>query len=730
MKRIYRTILSCLVLFMMICMPKSLQSNQKAEKGIRYYNDDNIEMYGQRIMTRGKLKLKQIKLQLYSSKANSHCRLRLFGNEGGGMHPENERDIIKPIEIIKDSIGVSAIYVRINEEAIIDYGQYFICIDSISEGMNWVSNEIEYKPSCESESGDYYKQVLKIRNGKWLNGKYSFRYKCEYDTIKNDPTNYFKRIELEEIEPNDTIRNGTLNIIDYNNDKENDIIVDNKLYRNLGNLTFQEIPQISKLNKSSQLTISYDINNDGKNEILFIGEIDSVKNILSIKEYLCTGDEIKYLKNYEIEGLEESKDFIVVDINNDGYKDIILIQSDSSKEKYILLKNENGSLVKSTEFYKKYVENNEQTSSIFIVDINGDNLQDILLTSNSQEIRVLKNEGDYVFNQIRGKDINLEIDGTKLRNIINKENGYIVLTEIKETENLPELAYIINKISSNNENIFSRYNIEDKETEVKIADINNDGLADIIMTSSDRCHKSHLFLGQSDKSYKYIGYNSGVYYNNFPQGFLVADMNSDGQLDLISYEEGRVVIYKNSYETCQTKNNYLIVNDATNQLSYLTIKSEGLEYKYSQTVQRSSKMLYNGPIIVGIGSVKYIDTVEVGFNNGYQNSYLYPSSNEINIEKIDKTVAASGLRVEMYPNPFKQGIEIIVSLNKGEEISLKILNIDGQERYRTKIIGEKGENTIKWDGHDSSGNLIENGVYIIEVQNGESKYINKLIKID
>lgn len=732
-------LIGLIVCIILIISPDILIGKENKSKATKYYNDKNILMYVQRVSLKEVVKLRSIKLKLYSSKNDAKCRLRLFGNEGGNTFPIYERDLIKPIEVKKDSIGVSDVIIKINEDIQINYGQYFICLDSISDGINWVSNEKEFKPNCQSESGSYYKQILRMREGNWLNGKYSFIYKCEYDTLKLDKSSYFKRTEISEIIANDTLKNRTINVFDYNNDKQFDILADNKLYKNIGGLSYQEIPSITNLNKITQSTLVFDIDNDGNNEIVFIGEKDTVNNILLNSTYRCINNDFGFIGNYEIANLEQVEDYIVEDMNNDGYKDIILIQSDSSAEKYILLRNNYGKFEKEEQFAEKILKEQKDLKKIFINDYNDDGQKDILFTNNREEPIIYINTGNFNFNQKRSYELSINIDGSKLEHISEypthtmKNGQYIVIEDKINTvysDEIAEASYILNSKIGKSHNLFDKNNSDNGISESKIYDINNDGINDILLLTNDQCHKSYLYLGESNNQYKYIGYNSGLYFNSFPQGAIIADMNNDGQLDIVSYEDGKVIIYKNTYETCETKNNYIKVKDNTNQLSDLTVKSNGITYTYTQTLQRSKRMIYSGGIIVGTHINSDIDTVQTGFNNGYTNQIVNPESKEIVINKIDKEQNIVRFEVELYPNPFKENVVATINMNFSEELRIKVMNISGEERYRTTMSGKAGINEFKWNGRDNTNTSVESGMYMIEISSKNEKYINKIIKID
>ena len=89
-----------------------------------------------------------------------------------------------------------------------------------------------------------------------------------------------------------------------------------------------------------------------------------------------------------------------------------------------------------------------------------------------------------------------------------------------------------------------------------------------------------------------------------------------------------------------------------------------------------------------------------------------------------------------YPNPFspERFIEqkFQFKLNTAQTISCKIYNF-AMEKVRDVVLSkgfDAGEHYISWDGKDSSGNEIANGVYFYIITYGDKKLWNKIIIFD
>ncbi len=84
-----------------------------------------------------------------------------------------------------------------------------------------------------------------------------------------------------------------------------------------------------------------------------------------------------------------------------------------------------------------------------------------------------------------------------------------------------------------------------------------------------------------------------------------------------------------------------------------------------------------------------------------------------------------------YPNPFKQGTHITLSVAKdAPELEVGIYNIRGQ-KVRTLINGQlkAGPMNLWWDGKDANGRQMPSGVYFCRLQNGKTNQNIKLMLV-
>lgn len=84
--------------------------------------------------------------------------------------------------------------------------------------------------------------------------------------------------------------------------------------------------------------------------------------------------------------------------------------------------------------------------------------------------------------------------------------------------------------------------------------------------------------------------------------------------------------------------------------------------------------------------------------------------------------------VQNYPNPFNPSTQIHFVLVKDAEVSIKIYNILGKEIVT--LLDNKslsaGKQLAEWNGKDKNGNPVSSGMYLYQVQAGNSVLTKKM----
>ncbi len=97
-------------------------------------------------------------------------------------------------------------------------------------------------------------------------------------------------------------------------------------------------------------------------------------------------------------------------------------------------------------------------------------------------------------------------------------------------------------------------------------------------------------------------------------------------------------------------------------------------------------------------------------------------------ENLEPT-SDSGNTLMSYPNPFTGVTYISFSLSEQSNVTLKVYNSMGQE-VNTLVNGilHGGSQKVCWDGNDHSGNVVDKGVYIYQLIEGDKIFRKKVIK--
>lgn len=128
---------------------------------------------------------------------------------------------------------------------------------------------------------------------------------------------------------------------------------------------------------------------------------------------------------------------------------------------------------------------------------------------------------------------------------------------------------------------------------------------------------------------------------------------------------------------------------------------------------------YSGPVTIdqsGVVVVKAIATA-TGLDNSVVDSITVKSSIDIdvNYEVISK--------VNLYPNPADSYVNVEYTLEEGGEVEVTVYNFTGKTIINKSVSSYPGFNSDKIDLY-----TLKNGIYLLEVKQGDDKIVKKFIK--
>ncbi len=244
-----------------------------------------------------------------------------------------------------------------------------------------------------------------------------------------------------------------------------------------------------------------DFDNDGLQDLFFAGnEVDN-------RLYLNKGNMV-FEDITKMAGVNENKNWAagvsIVDINNDGYKDIYVSQQgpySDSKDKENLLYLNNGDLT-FTEVAKSMGLNdgNQSTQAVFFdYDKDGD-LDCYVLNESPYAGKSLA----FIFKELKNKENLIKSSGHLYRNDKSK------FTRVTEQAGMLKNGFGLG---------------------VAVSDINNDGYPDLYV-ANDYSVPDYLFINQKDGTFKESVKEYTKQISFYSMGCDIADFNNDGLVDI------------------------------------------------------------------------------------------------------------------------------------------------------------------------------------------------------
>jgi hypothetical protein len=758
-----------LLIFGIFSIVSILAIEAKAKDTLSYFNvDSSIKVYRsrtlvkscQRFYVNAKFELTDLKIGLISNKANTEANLNIYLDEGQQSVPRTENKQSQTIKLVKSKTGYEELSISLSSSLQVNYQNLFICVEDLSDGLYLVMDDVFNPLNCQSNIDAFSTQVMKNKDGTWEFGNYNFDItligNIQHDANEDEKyfslnvEKYFNKKDLDSI---NSRKNINLSIVDFNNDKKQDLIINNQAYYyNSDSSKYFRYNELNKyLNDSNLCNYYTDVDNDDKLDLVSLRYYfqDSVKQGIEL-EILNDFRNSKKLKSKTSKfiGIKSISSVNIFDLDDDNYPEIILTQSSSDDTSQhnnnLVLKNKNGKFTVSflydeTQISKNGifsfvdVDENKQSRQLQLFLDNGNlstwNMQNEYFKNRANKKIKQTSTVDSLNNIAQVYDVDFlncnDIEGIN-KNLLITANSYGRLLAKTDAGQV-----FLDKADSSMNSLFLNANKNwcVKNSGVLVEDFDNNGYADFIQFVDGICYSASLFMHKNGNIEK-ITSKSGFNKISLGNDGVALDFNQDGNQDFLSFSDRQLVMYKN---IIKSNNNHTVIYDQMNKYfqngktvalySGDKIITKIINNNYTWNIQ--SAAVYN----FGMGDKDKVDSVEV-YKDGKRIIMTDVKLNQINdIKDLDIRSEEFKVKVYAYPNPFKTDLQMEVSGNRIHEMNISIIDFNGNlVKSLYKQVPNSSKTTITWDGTNNNNQQVTDGTYYIVANQFSSTTVLKIIK--
>ena len=531
-------------------------------------------------------------------------------------------------------------------------------------------------------------------------------------------------------------------VFDFNNDGLEDIFVSgygtftNKLYKNLGNLQFEEVGVAAGISNtgSTRAAAAGDIDNDGDID-LFIGVIYGPSMV-----FLNNGDET-FSDVTTTTGINNSDNLQAAfwsDYDQDGLLDLYIANWNKPNQLCV-----NNGTFSFSDIAVAMNATGPAADAILggsFIDFDRDGDEDIFLVQDGNIGSVLlrrESHGSYS-NISQSAGVVLPIQGMGVAaGDFNRDGLFDV-----HISNMHQNTLMRNEGNQTFSDVSAQFGGFDTTGSMGwgtfFFDADNDGWLDIYTNNTTAFGGvlNSFYRNLQGAAFEDIAASSGMQSANDGIGAAYADFDNDGDLDVVlggqSAAAGAVLLFRNDTPAA---NNWVQFSLQGTQCNYNAIGSiveiysqSGLQASFvagsnSYASQNSLRQHF------GLGVDTQIDSVIVSWTGGSKENFGVLDINQHHV--LQEGASTTGISPDgkiftnfqlkpAYPNPFNPQTTIEYQLSTAAPVKLEIFDLLGR-RIKTLVGGngnsqslqQSGTHKVVWNGRNDSGAPVSSGVYFL-----------------
>ncbi|HVZ38837.1 MAG TPA: CRTAC1 family protein [Candidatus Kapabacteria bacterium] len=716
-----------------------------------YYNDRRITTQAARFDLPAPVTVESVTIA-FGGRAG-RATVHLYGAEAGAPAPLLEHDLVEPVVVTKSHGGMERITVTFHRAVLCESTQFFIAVDHLSSGVTLLSDTRQRTPACMNAADDaYYAQALGMDDGTWQWGRCAYAIDAVVHYPERVSPEYFADATADAMLPDSASRNMNIALADIDGNGTIDLAIDGRLYRNDGNAHFADVTAAAGLAGNPAANIVLDVDNDLRPDILFL---PAASDSASATLYLNNGDGTFTPHAIALPRIAYPSTYTIGDINGDGYLDLFIgvparnrARSEGSR---LLLNNGALGFADSTHMLLGEARGPLYCDAAQFVDYNGDGLPDLHLVAadgardelwEGRRDGSLANVTARVFTggsfQSAGHSVatawaDYDNDGVldllrptlmpaRAAAAANEPGGSLVRGSVPAAGAVPSLieAEPIDFHVGRSSGIWG--------------DVDNDGRLDFLLATSDGCRYAELYTQNSAGHFAAASFQYGLFRTAAGPDAVLADLDNDGHLDLVTFVDGHLRIYRNTMPTGAGANYAEI--DLTGEHAVgarVTLWADGVRYTRDVTCGRGSLVQEPARVQFGLGSAHVIDSAFVRWGNGSVEALKDLAINHV--ASVHEGGAHSpdngGASIlAASPNPFSTSLRIRYRHGARERVELGIYTMDGAP-VATLVDGmeDAGEYTATWNGLNARNEMAPQGAYMYRLRCGGADLTGKAVLV-
>jgi len=259
-------------------------------------------------------------LQFHLAGSSGSCQVQVYGQEGGTNFPWFQKGLIHPIKVVKNQEGDTTITVLLSDSIWIKNKQFYIGFSDFIGDFGIKQDSTFAESFCVSnKGGNFYPTLLLNRDSsKWLGDNCSMAMDIAIDYISSTPP-LFKEVTKEVGIPMN-LSNQSIAWADVNGDDWEDLLLGRHFFINQeGHFKKRKLSPSTLLGNRISASTMLDMNNDGYWDILLLGTKQS--------SLLLNDGKGKFkAQTITIPPLPSLQAFSIADINKDAYPDLLVAQ--------------------------------------------------------------------------------------------------------------------------------------------------------------------------------------------------------------------------------------------------------------------------------------------------------------------------------------------------------------------------------------------------------------------